>query len=401
VARQLKTIAETASHLVGDWHPTKNGERTPYNTGRGSAKLIWWLCSNCSHEWEATPGNRTCKKPRGCPVCAGYTAGTATNLAVEYPELAKEWHPDNPLPPDSYRAHSAYEALWLCSFQQHAWRAAIYSRARGHGCPFCAGLRPTADTCLASTHPDIAAEWISCEIEGRTPHNTSAGSTLPVEWRCAVNPAHTWTTSVHSRTAGSGCLLCCNKIVTTQNCLATTHPQLAEEWSPENSLTAKEVVAGSTYVATWVCRTCSRQWEAKVYSRAAGTGCKACVSTTTSRQEESLRVALREHGFEVGHAGQLISAGGREWHCDIVDHARRLIVEFDGSYWHAGSERTDKSKSTHLRKAGWTVIRVREAPLEKLHDTDVVVPFRDDAAAARIVIEHLTGLGFGSETVPT
>jgi len=114
-----------------------------------------------------------------------------------------------------------------------------------------------------------------------------------------------------------------------------------------------------------------------------------------------LRVALREHGFEVGHAGQLISAGGREWHCDIVDHARRLIVEFDGSYWHAGSERTDKSKSTHLRKAGWTVIRVREAPLEKLHDTDVVVPFRDDAAAARIVIEHLTGLGFGSETVPT
>jgi very-short-patch-repair endonuclease len=390
---KIRSIAETAPHLVADWHPTKNGTRTPETTGRGYDKAVWWQCATCGHEWQATPGNRTKRNPRGCGVCGGLTAGPNDNLAVHNPGLVAEWHPDNSKPPQAYRVNSAAKVRWLCACCGHDWEAAIYSRNRGHGCPVCGGLVPNAGTCLAATHPHLVGQWVSCEIDERTPYNTSAGSTHKVVWLCPNDPGHTWESSVSSRAAGSGCLHCSNKLVTTQNALATTHKELAKEWSPDNDKTADEVVAGSAYYAEWVCSICGRVWKARVHTRAVdGCGCRNCVSAITSRQEEHLRKALLEAGYLVGTGGKLIKAGVREWHCDIVDEEARLIVEFDGSYWHRGSQRTDRSKATNLRRAGWTVIRVREAPLEKLSEFDVVVPFRDPEAAARIVLEHLRNL---------
>ena len=391
---RIKSITDTAPHLVADWHPTKNGDRTPETTGRGYDKPVWWKCHECGHEWQATPGNRTKKNPRGCGVCTGLKAGPNDNLAVHNPTLVLEWHPGNSKPANAYRSNSAVKVRWLCSNCGHEWVAAIYSRNRGHGCPVCGGLVPTALTCLAATHPHLAKQWLSCAKEDRTPYNTSAGSTHKVLWQCPDDPEHTWEAPINSRTAGWGCRHCSNKLVTTQNSLATTHPELAKEWSPDNDKTADEVVAGSAYYAEWVCPTCARRWKARVHTRAVdGCGCKNCVSTTGSRQEDHLRQALLEAGYNVGDTGQLIKAGVREWHCDIVDAELRLIVEFDGSYWHRDSQRTDRSKSTNLRRAGWTVVRVREAPLEKLSEFDVVVPFRDPEAAARIVLEHLSTLG--------
>ena len=54
-----------------EWHPTKNGEKTPADFTYGSGKKVWWLCSkNTKHEWEASIGSRTSLRRR-CPFCAG------------------------------------------------------------------------------------------------------------------------------------------------------------------------------------------------------------------------------------------------------------------------------------------------------------------------------------------
>ncbi|MCK5017730.1 MAG: zinc-ribbon domain-containing protein, partial [Candidatus Peribacteraceae bacterium] len=39
----------------------------------GSGKKVWWTCSNedCKHSWESSVCNRTSKRQRGCPFCAG------------------------------------------------------------------------------------------------------------------------------------------------------------------------------------------------------------------------------------------------------------------------------------------------------------------------------------------
>ncbi len=50
----------------------------------------------------------------------------------------------------------------------------------------------------------------------------------------------------------------------------------------------------------------------------------------------------------------------------------------------------DKAKARHLRRNGWRVVRVREAPLKKLSKWNVVIPNNADAhEAALLVLEHL------------
>ena len=52
--------------VAAQWHPTKNGDLTPYDVTPGSGKKVWWKCEK-GHEWDATVGDRT--RGRGCPHC--------------------------------------------------------------------------------------------------------------------------------------------------------------------------------------------------------------------------------------------------------------------------------------------------------------------------------------------
>lgn len=64
---------------------------------------------------------------------------------------------------------------------------------------------------------------------------------------------------------------------------------------------------------------------------------------------------------------------GRRWKVDISLPSRRLIVEYDGWYWHRENVAMDETKSTALRRNGFRVIRIRERPLPRLHSDDVFV----------------------------
>ena len=83
--------------------------------------------------------------------------------------------------------------------------------------------------------------------------------------------------------------------------------------------------------------------------------------------------------------------------CDIIIRQQRLIVEFDGSYWHRGAKmyKRDLDKTEALQKAGWKVIRVREEPLKANSSTDISVPMRQDMKltvnAVLLKIEEILG----------
>lgn len=59
-------LATTHPELAKEWHPTKNGDLTPYDVVYGSNKNVWWL-GQCNHEWEAIIVSRT--KGHGCELC--------------------------------------------------------------------------------------------------------------------------------------------------------------------------------------------------------------------------------------------------------------------------------------------------------------------------------------------
>ena len=56
---------------------------------------------------------------------------------------------------------------------------------------------------------------------------------------------------------------------------------------------------------------------------------------------------------------------------DIYLPQYNIGVEFDGSYWHEGSEVKDTKKNESLLRAGVELIRIREEPLQKISKHDI------------------------------
>jgi hypothetical protein len=123
--------------IADQWHPTKNGDRTPSDVTAHSGRRVWWQCER-DHEWDAVIAQRTIGK--GCPFCSGRRLTPETCLQAVFPELAKEWHPtlNGDLTPRDVSPKSAKKVWWLCP-EGHVHDAIINNRSRGIGCRYCAG----------------------------------------------------------------------------------------------------------------------------------------------------------------------------------------------------------------------------------------------------------------------
>ena len=134
-----KTDLQTKNpELAKQWHPIKNGNLKPSNITPNSDKKVWWIC-NKGHEWHASISSRS--RGNGCPYCAGQRVISGENdLQTKYPELAKQWHPtkNGDLKPTDVTYGSGKSIWWICD-KGHEWQSKICNRAKGNGCPYCAG----------------------------------------------------------------------------------------------------------------------------------------------------------------------------------------------------------------------------------------------------------------------
>ena len=88
LATASTSLAATHPQVASEWHPTRNGERTPHTVKATSAVRAWWQCRhNVKHVWCALIANRT--RGRACPMCSGRDDLTWWRS----PPLAREWHP--------------------------------------------------------------------------------------------------------------------------------------------------------------------------------------------------------------------------------------------------------------------------------------------------------------------
>lgn len=62
------SISENCPELATQWHPTKNGDKTPDKYSFGSHVKIWWLCPDCGHEWQS-PIYYRFHGQKVCPNC--------------------------------------------------------------------------------------------------------------------------------------------------------------------------------------------------------------------------------------------------------------------------------------------------------------------------------------------
>jgi len=85
--RLSNCLATLRPDLVLEWHPTKNGDLTPWDVTCGSEKDIWWICDK-GHEWKSFVKDRN--DGNNCPYCSGRKVLKGYNdLWTTHPEIAK------------------------------------------------------------------------------------------------------------------------------------------------------------------------------------------------------------------------------------------------------------------------------------------------------------------------
>lgn len=134
------------------------------------------------------------------------------DLETTYPHLAKEWHAtlNAGLLPSEVLPGSNRKVYWQCLKCNYIWKAQINNRAKlGRGCPCCANkvvVKGIND--LATTHPEIAAEWYQPLNGDTTPHDITHGCGNKYHWICPRG--HVYTATVLHRTSGAGtrCPVC-------------------------------------------------------------------------------------------------------------------------------------------------------------------------------------------------
>ena len=141
---------------------------------------------------------------RGCPICKSWKVTSCNCLSNVNPKLARQRHRERngKLTPKDVAANSRMKVWWRCS-NGHEWQAAVFSRNRGAGCPYCSGRKVCDDNCLLTIRPDVAGQWHPTKNGDVTPKEVTVSSNRQVWWKC--QRGHEWQAMVIRMTRGSGC----------------------------------------------------------------------------------------------------------------------------------------------------------------------------------------------------
>ena len=220
-----------------------------------------WKCKR-KHIYSASPASRFLGS--GCPICSGQkTLEGFNDLKTLLPALALEvdgWDPSK-IGPGSKK-----KLGWKCK-EGHKWKAIVYSRKNGNGCPVCAGKKIVVGfNDLATLNPKLASEAF-----GWDPKKVTVGNGNSKEWKC-IN-SHKWKAPVSRRSLGAGCPYCAGqKVQVGFNDLASVNPKLAAEafgWDP------KSTTISSDRIEKWKCPL-GHIYLSAVKSRTKGTQCAVC-----------------------------------------------------------------------------------------------------------------------------
>lgn len=172
---------------------------------------------------------------------------------------------------------SGKKIWWKCN-KCHEYQAEVINRNNGRGCPYCSGKKVLVGyNDLTTTNPELASEW-NYEKNGQLmPTEITNGSNKMVWWKCKAG--HEWQAPPNRRKTGTGCPYCANKkIKIGYNDLATTHPELTEEWDYEKNgkLKPTSLSSGSNKKVWWKCSK-GHEWSYRIVDRVnRNDGCPYC-----------------------------------------------------------------------------------------------------------------------------
>lgn len=196
-------LGTLASYVSVFWDKESNGEMCNYTAH--STKTVKWKCPQ-KHAWFNKISNQV--NYNVCPYCSGkYLIVGVNDVATVYPMFVDEWDDlENGKKASEVKANTRYRAAWKCD-KNHKYRATIYNRLKGRGCPYCAGKKPIIGVNdLETLYADLIKEEWDYIKNRRKPCEFLPKSNHRAWWKCKNN--HSWKALISERTRGTGCLEC-------------------------------------------------------------------------------------------------------------------------------------------------------------------------------------------------
>lgn len=279
MAAEKRNSSPIPSHVLKNWHPTKNLPLLPEKLSAGSSKRkIHWICEK-GHEWSGVVVNEV-KKSFPCKTCSQFVVKTdGTDLQSRFPEIAKEWHPtlNGELLPTMVNAGS-HEKVWWLGPCKHEWDMSLEHRTyHKQNCPFCSSKRILVGfNDLATVKPQIAAEWHPTKNGMLAPQQVFKATNKKVWW-LGEKCGHEWDMSINARgMQDQGCPYCSGaRVLVGFNDFATVMPDFVKEWDMEkNSSLPTDFSHGSKEKIWWKC-VHNHSWIAPICDRKKY-GCPDC-----------------------------------------------------------------------------------------------------------------------------
>jgi len=360
--------------IAKEWHPTKNGKVTPKDITSGSGKKFWWLCpKGHEHEWK-TGVNRRTKCNTSCPFCSNKKLSSTNSLSARFPELAKEWHPtkNGKLKPSNLISGTKRRVWWKCpKGDEHEWEATCDSRtSKGTNCPFCSNKRPTSENNIVKIYPHLVKFLHPIKNGELHPTKIIAGTEKKIWWICPLNQNHEWKQQPYQlKGLDEPCPFCGLRKVCKDNNLDVLFPKIAKELHPEKnfSVSARKLLPNTSKKVWWKCKN-NHEWLTTVLHRTSrGQNCPLC-SNQSSIPEIRLYTELMSIFTDVENRKKI---DGVE--ADLFIPTIATAIEYDGAYFHKSKELVDFKKNKFFQEKDIDLLRVRESPLKKLSDKDVLV----------------------------
>lgn len=252
-----------------EWHPTKNGDKTPDMFSHGSHKEFWWLCGGCGNEWFASIKHKRNIKPKTCPIC------TFQNRSIRIPD-----DEINKIVEDAgYTLLNIYRKKYLFVVIQddNLYKYDVLLNRLGD-----------AERGIAIVHKGnpFSFENIKRYLEVNNKSfelvdTEYVATTDKLKFHCFVCDDSFLMSWSSISSLEYGCPCCTGHQIGELNNLFYLNPELCEEWHEKNEFSPNQVTIGSAKKAWWKCKECGNSWETAIASRARGakSGCPLCAKS--------------------------------------------------------------------------------------------------------------------------
>ena len=261
------------------------------------------------------------------------------------------------------------------------WDATIGNRAKGRGCPQCAGRVASKENNLLDCYPEIAKSIDfekTLEAYKKNPKKYVYVTCLEdcskiapktckrAIFKCLKNPEHdNWDVFIHNRTSyNNGCPQCAGKVASKENNLLIYYPEISKSINFDETIKAWEKEP-KKYAHITCLEDCSKiapktrkrvifkclknpehdNWDTRISSKTClNHGCPQCVVNNSVSKEEKffknelvkiLQLKSNEYKTNIRIIPNFKKNSNRKLELDFVCEKLGIAVEFNGAYWHS------------------------------------------------------------------